>query len=89
MTEFIQKTRSQFDFIIYDTPPLNIISDTAGLIPQLDGGLLTLRSGVTGNRMLTKAFSIIKDSNAKLIGVVFNAMDPINKRAYREYYKRH
>jgi len=89
MTEFIQETRKRFDMIVYDTPPVIVISDTAILIPKLGGCVFTVCSGMTNARRLLKAFAIIKEtSNAKLIGVILNGTDLVDKKVYKNYYHK-
>ena len=89
MQEFIQLTRKKFDMIVYDTPPVIVISDTSILIPQLGGCVVTARSGLTNARRLLKAFSIIREtSNAQVIGVILNGTDLVDKKVYKNYYHK-
>lgn len=88
MTQFINETRARFDFIIYDTPPITMIADAGILIPQLGGCILTVRSGLTGGRLVEKAIAMIQESRAKLIGVILNACETVNPPYYYKYYKR-
>jgi capsular exopolysaccharide synthesis family protein len=87
MSEFIHKTRDKFDMIIYDTPPVTIVSDAAVLISQLNGTLLTVRSGVTSSRIIPKAIATIREYNPKLIGVVLNGAPITEKQYYHRYCK--
>ena len=89
MAEFIQETRKRFDTVIYDTPPVALISDTSILISQIDSAFLVIRSGTTTIRMFSKALEIIKESKTRLIGVVMNdASFSDEKSYYGKYYKK-
>ncbi len=89
MTEFIRQTREKFDFIVYDTPPVMIISDTLILIPQLNGYVLTVRSGITKTRHLAKALSMIREtSNMQLFGIILNGTSLRDKHIYKNYYHK-
>ncbi len=89
MKEFIQETRKKFDVIVYDTPPVIVISDTSILVPQLGGVVFTIRSGVTNARRLNKAMNIIKETgNAQVIGVILNGADLVDKKVYKNYYHK-
>ncbi len=87
--DFIQKARAEFDMVLYDTPPVTVIADTAILIPQLDGAILTVRGGLTGRRVLNQALSTIRESKANLIGVVLNDASSTDNPRYSRYYKEY
>jgi capsular exopolysaccharide synthesis family protein len=89
MTEFIKETRKQYDMIIYDTPPVTIISDTSILISQLDGCLLGIRCGFTTARVLSHALTLIRESKTRMIGVVLNGVVMNNSASYNRYYKKY
>ncbi len=89
MSQFIQETRKRFDIILYDTPPITMISDAAILMSQIHAAILTVRSGFTNTKALSKALTIIKDSDANLLGLVLNAVSSAeNPSYYYKYYQR-
>ena len=90
MSEFIREARARFDIIVYDTPPITIISDTSILLSQIDSALFVIRSGITSARTLSKALYIFKKSNTRMIGVVFNAANPSEclPNYYKYYHRR-
>ncbi len=89
MVEFIRETRKRFDMVIYDTPPVTIISDAAIMMSQVDGCLLSIRCGFTTVRILNRALALIKESKTKLIGVVLNAVPMQDNTSYNKYYKKY
>ncbi len=89
MKEFIQETRKRFDMIVYDTPPVTIISDAAIVMSHLDGCLLSIRCGFTTGRILTRALTLIKESKSRLIGVVLNGVIMQDATSYNKYYKKY
>jgi capsular exopolysaccharide synthesis family protein len=89
MTQFITEARKRYDIILYDTPPVTIISDASILMSQIHAAILTVRSGYTNSKNLVKAMSIIKDANANLLGLVMNAVNSTeNTSYYYKYYQR-
>jgi len=88
MADFVRETRARFDMVIYDTPPLMIISDTSILLSQLDGALMVACGGVTKSRMLPKAISMVMKTKAKLIGVALNSAHFSENPYYNKYYQR-
>lgn len=86
MAQFIQETRANFDIIIYDTPPITLISDTAVLLSQLHGAILVARMRVTRSRIVPKALGMIRDTNTNFIGVVLNSANGVENKYYHRYY---
>lgn len=89
MKEFIQETRKRFDMVVYDTPPVTIISDAAIVMSQLDGCLLSIRCGYTTGRILARALTLINESKTRLIGVVMNGVMMNDATSYNKYYKKY
>ncbi len=89
MAEFIRETRKRFDTIVYDTPPVTIISDAAIVMSQLDGCVLAIRCGYTTIRILNRALVMIRESKTKLIGVVLNDVQMRDITSYNKYYKKY
>lgn len=87
MAEFIQSARNQFDMIIYDTPPITLIADTAVLLGQLHGAMLVTRTRVTRSRVIPRALKMIADTNTSLIGVILNSTSGVESKYYHKYYK--
>ena len=88
MAEFVEETRARFDMIVYDTPPITMIADTAVLLSQLHGAILVARTRITRSRIVPKALRMIHDTNTSLIGVVLNSStNGVDNKYYHRYYK--
>lgn len=86
MDTLIQDTKKDFDIIIFDAPPLLIVSDAQILSNKCDGTLLIANSGVVEKEVIQKATAILTASQAKILGVVLNNyVSPSNKHYY-DYY---
>lgn len=86
MDTLIQDVKKDFDIIIFDAPPLLIVSDAQILSNKCDGTLLIANSGVAEKEVVQKAKAILKASQAKILGVVLNNyVSPRNKHYY-DYY---
>ena len=76
------------DFIIIDTPPMLGLADAAITSTQTDGVIMVVRSGKTPRDAVQQAKRILDGVNAKVLGVVLNAMDSNNmKYGYYSYYQ--
>ena len=68
----LDELEEQFDYIIFDTPPLNIVSDALPVMKLADGVILIVRSKISLYSEFEKALSNIENANAKLLGVIVN-----------------
>lgn len=92
MKECIARWRSEFDYVIIDTPPCLSFTDAVQLSREADGVILVARWGQTTKAALRAASDLLLQVNANMIGLVLNAYDlhaaPFD-RAYRsEYYTK-
>lgn len=87
MKELIYLSRKFFDLVVYDTPPITLISDTSILLSHLGGAILVTRTGVTRSKIILKSLSMIHRSNTSLIGVVLNGSVVTEDKYYHLYYK--
>lgn len=86
MHDFIKHAREKFDYVIYDTPPISVIADTAILVPHFDAVILTVRGEYTKKKIVASALSTITESKANLIGVIMNDSKSMEERSYSRYY---
>ncbi|MFB7155374.1 MULTISPECIES: CpsD/CapB family tyrosine-protein kinase [unclassified Lysinibacillus] len=77
----ILEVSRDFDLIFFDAPPLLPVTDAQILSNKCEGTLLIVNSGVVEKMQLQKAHSILKASQAKLLGAVLN-----NCEMQSEYY---
>ncbi len=72
MNELITHLGEIYDFIIIDTPPINIVSDALVLSKLVTGYIMVTRSGYTEYHSLNLAMSNFEIANIKPLGVVLN-----------------
>ncbi|MBC2285020.1 CpsD/CapB family tyrosine-protein kinase [Listeria booriae] len=82
MMELLQQLRNQFDVIIIDTPPVNIVSDALVLADATDGTILVCRNQKTLKEKAKHAVSKLKQSKAPLLGVIFNGTKNVDNYYY-------
>jgi tyrosine-protein kinase Etk/Wzc len=87
MRQLVQGLRSEYDFIILDAPPANVVTDAALLASMADGMLLVVRSGVTEPGALVVALEQLEHVRAPLLGLVLNDIDPKRDAAYGGSYR--
>ena len=70
--ELIRGVSPDFDWIVLDTPPVNLVADGVNLARVCDGTLLIARAGVTKYEAAQRALSELKAS--RVLGFVLNAV---------------
>lgn len=72
LVEFLVRARQEFDYVLVDTPPVRLVSDSAILARQGDGVLLVLDVQEAGKRSLRHAMRTLEGVGANVIGTVMN-----------------
>lgn len=72
MKAFMDSAKAEFDFILFDTPPIAVVTDAVILSQAADGTILVLESGKIGRRMLPRISQVLSDARARVIGVLMN-----------------
>ncbi|MEM7717128.1 MAG: polysaccharide biosynthesis tyrosine autokinase, partial [Cyanobacteria bacterium P01_A01_bin.68] len=75
MDSLIQSLLPRYDYIIFDTPPLAGTPDAAVLGKMVDGVLLVARPRVVDSASATGAKSLLERSEAKILGIIANAVN--------------
>lgn len=87
MAELIDVLRNHYDYILIDTPPVNVVSDSQ-LYNQLVAGMVfVIRDGVTTHTDIHKAMKNIEMANGKVLGFIKTACQSGSKgSSYKKSY---
>ena len=83
MKDHIGRWRTEFDHIIIDSPPCLSVTDAVVLSPEADRIILVARAGKTTKIALRRACELLLQVNARVMGIVLNAL---NIRSAEGYY---
>jgi len=86
MRDVLNELREQYDHVVIDTPPSLSVTDAVVLSPRADAVVLVIRSGQTTKQALLRSRDILMQVNAKLVGVLLNAVD-LSSPDYYYYYE--
>ena len=75
MQDLIMILRKEFEYIILDTPPVNIVTDAVVLSPVADGTLLVVRAGQSERGAVHRAVEQLSRTDTKLLGFVLNGVE--------------
>lgn len=84
MEQLINTLRDLFDVVIFDTPPVGLVTDAAIISSKLDGVVLVVASGKSQIEATLSAKENLQNVNANLLGAVVT-MIPIDTRGYQYY----
>ena len=75
MKDVLAELCKEYDHIVIDTPPTLSVTDAVVLSPRADAVVLVIRSGQTTKQSLRRARDLLMRVNAKVSGVLLNAVD--------------
>jgi capsular exopolysaccharide synthesis family protein len=83
MEALIEELRERYDYVLIDTPPVNVVTDAVVLSRLIDGLILVTRENISRRDELLYAVNSLQFVNARLIGTVLNDKVLQTKRSYR------
>jgi capsular exopolysaccharide synthesis family protein len=93
MSFLMNELEKRFDIVIYDTPPILLLTDSIILSSRVDAVILVVKHNLTEKQHLQNAIQSLKTVRANIIGVVLNEYsgDYHNyyQYAYDTYYYGH
>ena len=72
MKALSEELKKQFDYIIYDTPPVELVSDALALVPITDGALLVCRYMRSYESDIKSSLDTLRFAKANVLGMVVN-----------------
>ncbi len=72
----IAELEPHFDYIFIDTPPIGIVTDTALLIPEVQGHIFVVRAGKARMDGLRRSVETMGQLGANILGFILNDYDP-------------
>ena len=86
-TRLLEYGRSEFDYIMIDTPPMANLIDGAIVARQCDGAVLVIESGAISYRIEQRVKAQLEKSGCRILGVVLNKVDIYSQSYYGKYGK--
>lgn len=86
VTRFIDRLNREYDYIIFDTPPVGVVADTLLLKDYIAGYLLVVRERKTTHGDVEKLLNSISIADAKALGFMRVGVTHEGKRGKSGYY---
>ena len=89
--EILEAVKNEFDYVIIDTPPVNIVTDASVIAGKITGYVLVVQSGKNHLQDINDAVHQINEMKGTIVGMVLN--DPFNRAEahysymYKKYYR--
>jgi tyrosine-protein kinase Etk/Wzc len=88
MRRLLEQLRSQYDSVIFDTPPALAVTDATVLAAGTDAVILVLWAGETEEAAAQRAVEMFRRVQARVAGSVLNGVGKQRDRYYQYYYGR-
>lgn len=84
MEEFVKNHKENYDYIIYDMPSVNVVSDAEILFPLMDGIILVAGMNRTTKRQVREARRKACREKERYLGIIVNNVEISQYRKYRK-----
>lgn len=75
MNDLLRQMRSQFEYIIIDTPPVIPVTDAVVVGTHVDGVLMVIKAGETQRGIVKRAEELLNQGHAKIVGHVLTGIE--------------
>lgn len=87
MTTLLDRLESIYDYIIIDTPPINIVPDALVVAPNTSGIVFVVQDFITPHGQFQKALNSIEFAGVRMLGVILNGSSGGSTKKYRYRYR--
>lgn len=84
MDEIIKELEEKYDLVIFDTPPLSVVTDAQILSTKVDGVIFVVYANHATRDGVSEAVDLLNRVDANIIGAIFNGVENKNENYY--YY---
>ena len=87
MKDFLARVKNQYDYVLFDAPPVIPVSDTTTLAIHSDGIILIVEAEKTRMPTLSSALELLEKANINIIGLILNKLRGVSSE-YRYRYSK-
>jgi len=91
MRGLIERLKEEADIILFDTPPVLLVTDAAVLAMETDGVLMLAEAGRTRRATVQQAAQRLRQLGVNIVGMVLNLVPAERSKGYGyySYYQKH
>ncbi|MDP9302156.1 MAG: hypothetical protein M3P43_14880, partial [Actinomycetota bacterium] len=90
MAEMLEEMRTLADFVVIDSAPVLVVSDSLAMAALVDGVLFVTEAQKTDRQAVSRARNQLEQVGAPVVGAIMNNFDPSKSGggySYRYYYR--
>ncbi|MBR2133978.1 MAG: CpsD/CapB family tyrosine-protein kinase [Eubacterium sp.] len=87
MDKLLDFVKAHYDCVIIDTPPVNLVTDSAAFAQRATGYIIIVKYDTTDISDVKTTVNTLKNIDANILGFVLNDVNATGQR-YSSYYKR-
>ncbi len=87
--QLIEKIKDNYDFILFDSPPVIAVTDAVILSSKVDGVFLVIHAGKSSKGICLRAKILLEKVNANILGAILNNVKVKSGYGYEYYYQYH
>jgi len=71
MTRLMEQLKKDYQYVIFDLPPITAVADALAIAKLLDGVVMVVKAGVTDQQILSDAMRQLELVNLRILGFVY------------------
>lgn len=89
MEEIIEAVKSEFDYVIIDTPPASVVADASIVAQYVDACVMVVRNDFAPSRRVKRTIDDIEITGTEVVGCIFNDSENNASEGLVNRSKRH
>ena len=85
MKALVDDLEQKFDYVIYDTPPVFLVTDAAALGKYMDGAVFVIKHNATEKGMVVQAKKNLEIAGVNIFGAIYSTYSAKSSGSYSKY----
>ena len=85
MKGLVDDLESRFDYVIYDTPPIYLVTDAAALGKYMDGAIFVIKHNSTDRNIVLQAKKNLESGGVNILGAIYSTYSSKSSGSYSKY----
>ncbi len=88
MEQLLKDLSEEYDYIIVDSPPVNLVTDSISMAKHMSGAVLVVRQDYTTSESLKQAVASLEFGHIKVLGYLLNDAQGASSHSYKNSHYR-
>ncbi len=85
MKSLVEELETKFDYVIYDTPPVFLVTDAVALGKYMDGAVFVIKHNTTDKNVVIQAKKNLEAGGVKILGAIYSSYNAKQASSYSKY----